>query len=125
MKATKSGGELKLKRRRRCVQSKFNPGWNNVTTAACVLPVAYITAGPSTLSNQTAASFAFNATQGACCAWPRADQLPRQQRTRQNSCICLAQPASGLLTAASCSLSNQTAVSSAFTAGHDAFLPLR
>ena len=44
-------------------QSVYNPGWNNVTTAACILPVAYITAAPPTLSNLTGVTFAFNATQ--------------------------------------------------------------
>ena len=47
------------------MQGAFTGDLSLSTSNQCILPVAYISAGPPTLSNASSATFVFNSTQGA------------------------------------------------------------
>lgn len=46
------------------LESRYNPGWGGATTASCRLPITRITSGPATISNASAVSIFFNASEG-------------------------------------------------------------
>ena len=57
------------------MQGAFTGDLSLSTSNQCILPVAYISAGPPTLSNASSASFVFSATQGAPLAFNDAHRV--------------------------------------------------